>query len=318
MQQDKLDFLSQLPIFASLTRPQLLAVAQICQPFEFKRGNIIAHKGDHVDQLHIVRSGRLEAFDVDENEIATYLKHYEAGDYFEDIWLCAANTHPTTIRAATNGVLYLLQSDDFFDFLEDYPRATLDLSEEAWDELDRGRIVDGASTSRHLALLPGEVIEYETRRTPLLLIFELAVPLLLAVVIPTILVIILRAGIGAGRLWVQIIAALLGSVPLLLFSVYRYLDWANDYLWITTKHLVRREFDLRTFSVQMEKIPINRVQSIRSVKPTILETFLGLGTVHVTTASHEKGLTFDKISNPSEVETVYNKVRSREKMLDAG
>lgn len=316
--QEKLDFLRSLPIFADLTDAQLVDLAQICVPWSYKRGSILAYQGDAVDNLFIVRSGRLETFSVDKNGIATPARHYEPGDYFEDIWLFIEHMQPTTIRAMSDGELYTIHEDAFFFFLEDHPRAILDLSEEAWDELDRSVAQEDADTIRHLSLLPGELIEYQTRRTKLLLFFELTIPLLFMLIVPTAVVIALQSGGILNQLWVQVTAALLLGLPPLLLAIYRYVDWANDFLWMTTKHLVHREFDLRTISVQTEKVPIDRIQSIRVEKPTIIETFLGVGTVRVTTAAQDKGIKFDKISNPGEMEDVYNRIRMRERSLNEG
>ena len=316
--QDKLDFLRSLPIFSDLTDAQLVDLAQICVPWSYKRGSILAYQGDAVDNLFIVRSGRLETFSVDQNGIATPVTHYEPGDYFEDVWLFVEHTQPTTIRAMSDGELYTIHEDAFFFFLEDHPRAILDLSEDAWDELDRSMAQEDTSAVRHLSLLPGELVEYATRRTKLLLFFELTFPLLFMLIVPTAAVFALRNGNTFNQLWVQGLVAFILGVPPLLLALYRYVDWANDYLWMTTKHLVHREFDLRTISVQTEKVPIDRIQSIRVEKPTIIETFLGVGTVRVTTAAQDKGIKFDKISNPGEMEGVYNRIRNRERTLNEG
>ena len=317
--QEKLDFLGSLQIFADLKRDELLELARIAVPYEFERGAIIAHKGDPTEQFYIVWSGRIEAFEIDERNVATRVGVYGSGDCFHDIWLFAPGIHETTLRAATDGVLLTIGEEDFFYFMEEHPNAIIDISEEASDELDHSRM---QALTEHrverIALQPGELIEYESRRTQLLLLVEMLPPMLFALIVPTVVIYMMGNSTVGNRGWLQVLAFVVLGIPPLLLATYRFIDWYNDYLWLTTKHIVHREFDLRTFSTQTIKLPLDNVQSVSVIKPTLLETLLRVGTVEVKTAAQNKGLKFDKISQPQGVEEIYNEIRQRERSLVEG
>jgi uncharacterized membrane protein YdbT with pleckstrin-like domain len=82
---------------------------------------------------------------------------------------------------------------------------------------------------------------------------------------------------------------------ILLFQI---LDWSNDYFVVTNKRVVHREFDLRTFRVDIKTARIDQVQSVEVLKPTFLANMLNFGTVRITTASAFGKIFFDNIDVP--------------------
>lgn len=317
MLQDTLDFLHRLRIFADLREEELYDLAQLCKRYTYRRGAIIAYQRDVADRLYIVRSGRLEAFEVDDAGVVARARRYLPGDYFEDEWLFAPGVHRATVRAAADGELLSIRQADFVNFIDTHPDAVLELSPTAWETVDRmGGGGEVQATINRLSLLPGEIVEFESRRTGLLLVLGMGGPLLAAV---GLLIGYFALRIGVTGLRGQ--AVLLGFLALfeliaMGWALYNYLDWYNDYLVVTNKHLVHKEFNLRTFAGEIQKIPLDQLQSMRVLRPSLLETILGLGTIQVTTASATRGLSFNHIRRPELVEQTVNRVRSRERVLD--
>jgi membrane protein YdbS with pleckstrin-like domain len=99
--------------------------------------------------------------------------------------------------------------------------------------------------------------------------------------------------------------------------VLRLLDWRNDYFVITNKHISHREFDLRSFRTQLNKVPISMVQSVAVEQPSLTANLFDIGSVRITTASNVGTIVFDGIDDPGEVETVLNDLRLRVQALDA-
>ncbi|MCA9974304.1 MAG: PH domain-containing protein, partial [Anaerolineales bacterium] len=97
-----------------------------------------------------------------------------------------------------------------------------------------------------------------------------------------------------------------------------YLDWQNDYFVITNKHLIHREFDLRKFSTNVIKIPIDQIQSVEISKPNLLSNLFNFGTARVTTAAQAGIVYFDNIDAPTMVRDTLNRLSQRVKTLDAG
>lgn len=315
MLQEKIDFLSRLKIFEGLTERELVSLARICDTFKYQKGSVIAYQNDIADRFYIIKSGRLDAFEM-KNGVVAKSRRYMPYDYFDEIWLLERGVHPAMIRGGADGELFTIREDEFFLFLQDYPNAELDMAESTWAEVDRGQAAPPQRQYQKVRLAPGEFIEFESRRTGLLLILLLILPVLATILLPVIGVTVL-VFLGITRLlWVSLTIFVLGIAPF-GWTIYRYFDWANDYLLITNKHLVHNEFNLKTLQGLITKIPLDQVQSVKVLRPNFLETFLGIGTVQVNTASRRQGITFDKIRAPQQIEKTLGKIRQRERQLDA-
>ena len=99
--------------------------------------------------------------------------------------------------------------------------------------------------------------------------------------------------------------------------IFRLLDWRNDYFVITNKHISHREFELRTFRTQLNKIPVSQVQSVTVERPTFSANLFNIGSVRITTASSVGTILFNGIDDPGEIEDVLNKLRRRVQAMDA-
>ncbi|MCP4427435.1 MAG: PH domain-containing protein, partial [Chloroflexi bacterium] len=118
---------------------------------------------------------------------------------------------------------------------------------------------------------------------------------------------------GTTRLVLPLLLTLIFGVWL----IFQLLDWSNDYFVITNKHLAHREFSLRTFRTTVIKIPIDQIQSVAVVRPTLISNLFNFGTARVTTAAQAGAVYFDNIDDPRRVEEVLNRLRQRVRALDA-
>ena len=320
-QDDKVEFLSKLKIFTPLSYEELVGLADVVRAYEFKTGSVIAYQRDIVEHFYMVKEGTVESFVVNESGVVVDSKRYSPGreGYFKDIWLFKEKDHKSTVRAASDGVLYTIDRGDFSRFLDRYPEVELEMPDEVWAELD-DVVMDeeDASFRSTIELLPDEVIEYESRRTGLLLAWYLLPPAILLLLLPVGITFLRVTGLGFALVpWGLLLAAAL-ALPIFLYGLYRYLDWANDHLIITSKQLVHTEFDLGTISGTVLKIPLDQIQSINVETPSFIESILGVGTVRVGTASQAQGLMFDNIGTPKDVEETLTRIRNRAKELDDG
>lgn len=325
---EKVEFLAQLPIFTNLEEEQIRALAAISQEYEFDANAVIAYQRDVANSLYIVRNGRLYAQQVDENNIVRGSRQYFAGDYFEDVWLFAPFTHPNTISAAQDGRLLIINGRDFLTFLTQYPDTLAllapetdsdghllsGLSEPAFAEALK---IEGRADSKSSAvgLLPDELVEYQARRSIWFLLVRLFWPLVGLLLAPTITYALV------SRVLSPTIAATLGVLITLFFLIwagFRLLDWSNDYFVITNKHLIHREFDLRSFRITVNKIPIKQVQSVEILKPTLIANLFKIGSAKVTTAAQKGVIHFDNIDDPILVEQTLNRLTLRVRTLNAG
>ncbi|MCA9990757.1 MAG: PH domain-containing protein [Anaerolineales bacterium] len=329
----KAEFLGSLKIFKELHPDELRALAEICPEYEFDTGASIAYQRDVANSLYIVRSGRLFASTVDERGIVRESKPYTPGEYFDDRWLFTPMAHKATVRATEPGrviiidgptfVRFLANNRDIVDALEPYQNEKGEqtgLSEEAWETLVKSEVAASEGEFRAAGLMPDELVEYWTRRSRWVLWFNIFFRVLLLL------------------LWVGIYSFLAARYPLLatnvgtlllfiipglllgFFILYSFLDWRNDYLLITNKQVLHYEFslNLRSFGTNIQKLPIDRIQSVTIEQPNFISNLLNLGTVRITTASQSSTIVFDFVNTPLEVKNALDRISRRVKELDAG
>jgi uncharacterized membrane protein YdbT with pleckstrin-like domain len=323
-----IDFLEQLPLFENLDDDQLEELADICQEYEFDEGAVIAYQRDVADSLYIVRNGRLYTQRLDKDGVVRESRQYFPGDYFKEIWLFHPDTHDATVTAASDGQLIIINGQDFLKFLianpdvlpnlepEDDSDEGSGLSHEAWEEAQKVR---GRSDRKSSAvnLLPDELVEYQARRSGWYLLVKLFWPMLGLLLFPSLLYMLLAGWGGLGNTFTIIIVGFVALI-FLVIVLFRLLDWTNDYFVITNKHLIHHEFDLRSFRITINKIPIKQVQSVEILKPTLIANLFKIGSARVTTAAQKGIILFDNIDDPRLVEETLNLLTSRVRALDEG
>ena len=328
----KVDFLAQLPIFEKLYEEELEVLARISQEYTFDDGAMIAYQRDVADSLYIVRSGRLFAYTVDERGVARGTRQYLTGDYFKDVWLFVPATHDATVKGSGSGRIIVIQSSDFLQFLNENPgvleglQPELDangevvrgLSLEAWEEAQKSRLrADRQSAA--INLLPDELVEYQARRSYWYLFIKIIGPVVGMVLLPLLAFSYLNNQVAGSVAYnARFITALILMFIFALIAAFQYLDWSNDYFVITNKHLAHREFSLRSFSTNVNKIPIDQIQSVEVERPNLLANLFNFGTARITTASQLGTVYFDNIDNPGRVQEIINELRQRVRTLDAG
>lgn len=332
----KKEFLGQLAIFKNLKEEELEALAQIATEYEFDKGAVLAYQRDVADKFYIVREGRLFAKTVDERGIVRDSRSYFAGDSFKDVWLFTPQAHDATIKAVTDGRVLIIEQDDFQEFLHDFPDAledlapqlnasdqpTAGLSEEAWAEARKSQTApETEKFSEATGLMPGELLEYVSRRTPWLVVLRLVPPVALLFLFLLLFFLTFRPGFPLLQ---GLLSTLLVPAMIVIFFgaiiLYAYVDWANDYFVITNRHVMHYEFNLslRHFGSQVTKTPVDQIQSVEVEKPNLLANLLDVGTARITTAAATGIIRFDYIDDPGRVRDTLDQIRQRVRELDAG
>jgi uncharacterized membrane protein YdbT with pleckstrin-like domain len=325
----KREFLAKLPLFKNLDPPALDALSSISREFEFDKGAVLAYQRDVADKLYIVRRGRLFARTVDERGIARDTQGYSEGARIKDMWLFLRQAHDATITATEAGRVVIIERADFLNFLRHYPDALDDLEPvydeageqqaglepAAWEEALKFRVGDDYPSDQ-----PGTLLEYWSRRSRWLLILREA-PLFLSYVVTILLFFWLRSNVPllTMRMPSTVIPTFL---TLFFFSLmfFYWLDWRNDYFYITDSHIIHSEFHLTPGSIgRMEQTtPIDQVQSVEIEKPNLISNLLNIGAVRITTAAQSGVLYFDYLDDPIVVRDTISRLRQLVRELDAG
>jgi uncharacterized membrane protein YdbT with pleckstrin-like domain len=321
----RLDFLQKLNVFSELTEDEIIDLARVAKEYEFDDGAVIAYQRDVANSMYIVREGRLYARRVDQSGVVRESRSYTAGDHLGEEWLFAPSIHPATIKGQGSGRIIIIDGPDFLSFLSTHLDA-LDALEPYYDEFT-GELITGLPAAAWeeaekyrernvpgrtlINLLPDEIIEYKTRRSIKWLSLTEILPIFgLLIVIPFINFI---WPVVEGTFFQFLAVPIIGLVILAIvsFSLLEVLNWYVDYLVITNKHLVLREFQLTRLHLKTSQVPIYQVQSVQTLKPDFLSNLLGVGTVRITTASPVGTIYFDRIDNPIQVEETINRLTMR-------
>lgn len=328
---DTYDFLAKLPLFDRLTEKEVESIVAISREYSFDDGSIIAYQRDVADSFYLVKNGRLYAEQVGKDGVVRASKAYKKGDFFEETWLFEQATHTHTIRGTENGRLLIISQKDFLTFLKDNPdvlngleplkengKIVAGLSDEAW-EMAKRTSVKADRQSKSAELLPDELVEFFTRRSKWYLLVQMILPtigIIFGLALAGILLTInITSGLFAFLSWLIPALVLIISISFILF---RLVDWQNDYFIITNKHLTHKEFELTKLRGRINKIPIDQIQSISTLKPSFLANLFNYGTARITTASQTGSIYFDNIDHPERVTATLERLQKRSENLTAG
>ena len=318
----KREFLAKHPLFHELYEDELDALAEITEERDYAEGSVVAYQRDVADSLYLVRSGHLLALSVNQiGEVITEdRKHYMAGQFFNDSWLFTPDIHPATVKAVRPSRVLIIKGEPFLKFIEKNQISLeyLALTEKAQTEARRSRLALPKRQYAPLKLQPDELVEWQARRSPYILLLRGVLPGFLILIIPLVLYYLLTTFVLAASpvltVGIALIPALIGAV----IMGFHILDWSNDYFLISNRYLIHSEFDLRSFSAKVDKVPIDRVQSVEIEKPTFLMNLFDVGSARITTGAQNQSIRFDFIDNPQEVQDTLNRMQLRSKALDFG
>jgi uncharacterized membrane protein YdbT with pleckstrin-like domain len=165
-------------------------------------------------------------------------------------------------------------------------------------------------------LLPDERIFYHAQRSWKIASLRIGIGLFLAFIL-FIAVFLLLSFSGLNQLYSLLIGFAAALIPLLNTWVY-WLDWRNAFFLVTSNQLIRSDKKLLQFNSALEKIDINKVQSISIEKSNFLQKWFNVGTAQITTAAQGSVLYFDYVDNPEEVEQAIQTVLQSYSLLAKG
>jgi len=329
---DNYDFLAKLPLFDRSTDEEVELIAGISREYSFQDGSVIAYQRDVADSFYLVKSGRLYAQQLDKSGAVLRTETYEAGDYFDEKWLFEQESHPCTIYGKKDGRLLIITQKDFLNFLKNNPDAlnglipfpdengelVAGLSTEAWEMAVRTS-VKADKASKSVELMADELVEFYTRRSRWYLLVKMIFPIIGIFFALALAAVLFGRSVFDGNM-AFVNAALPAFVFVIpaVFGTFFILDWRNDYFVITNKHVSHHEFELTKLRSRVNKIPIDKIQSISTVKPTFFANLFNYGTARITTSSQTGNVYFDSIDNPERVTVTLERLQKQSSALTAG
>ena len=107
------EFLTSVPIFASLNREQLQSLPGKLQPRRYQRGEVIFHEDDPADRMHIIVEGRVKISIASEDGRERDIALFQSGDCFGEMPLLDGSNRSATATAVDAAETMVLFRQDF-------------------------------------------------------------------------------------------------------------------------------------------------------------------------------------------------------------
>ncbi len=268
----RVEFLRKLHLLRGLSDMELLSVAEAMDELTFTEAKTVFEQGSRSHTLYFIFAGRVTVTQRIKNQ-ERKLANLVRGDYFGEGSLLTNSPHTATILADKGTVLLTLSRNRFEELLRNISGLKLNF--------------DVIMASRALArevnfswLAEDEVIYFLARKHRLLLYGTLILPIFL-LLFPIIL-------IALAYLYSSLLFALLGGFSLvsdLIWGLWRYVDWTNDYYIVTNQRAVWIEKVIGLYDSRREA-PMGTILSINTETEQWGRIF-GYGTVVVRTFTGE-------------------------------
>jgi hypothetical protein len=240
-------------------------------------GELVISQGDRRDYFFIILEGEVEVVRKVGN-VESRIDVLISGDFFGEEALMTRQPRAASVRTIVPCVLLRLKEDQFSALLKEYPQIETSLM----------RIVESHRFTREHKfdwLGKDEVIYQARRKHEAYLAFALIGPALLMIVALVISLIGIATGsISTLSIGIYLVAGLF-FLASLVWGVWNYIDWGNDYYIVTDQRVVWIEVVIWLYESLVEA-PLTAILSV-DVKTSFWGRQFGFGNVVVRTFTGE-------------------------------
>ncbi len=282
--ENRVALLKRVLIFNELEDEELASVAERLKTEHFPAGEVIFQQEDLADRMYILNRGEVYvARDVDGGSETT-LTVLSKGDSFGTDALYKKRPRLATVGAHRDSHLFYLDTADFQWLRDSFPQIDPYL-------LAFSKTHDAVRRLNLSWLGEGETISLIARRHPIRMIGEI---LITALVVFFVLTLVLGANtlLSPERTITFIALGLCGFVTLIGFviGIWSFLDWRNDYFFITNARVVWRERILLR-SASRQEIPLRTIQSLDIQTSSVVARMIHVGDLIIKTFNSQMMLT---------------------------
>jgi uncharacterized membrane protein YdbT with pleckstrin-like domain len=268
----QVNVLAQQYIFHGLDEVQLALVASKFQREKFESNAIVVNEGDPGEDFFIIFDGEVRVVkSTPTGEVDWGI--LQASDYFGEEALLFDRPRAATIITRRPTVLLRLGREQFFELLDQFPSIRRNLS--------------ATAESRYIAhkenfdwLADDEVIYLITRKHEFFLYTSLILPILIGVISIPIAVF----GISGPTPFLHsfgLFLGLFGIVAAILWGLWNWIDWGNDYYIVTNQRVLWLERVVGLYNSRREA-PLNTILAVNVVSSQLGRIF-GYGNIDVRT-----------------------------------
>ncbi|MGD8731541.1 MAG: cyclic nucleotide-binding domain-containing protein [Anaerolineales bacterium] len=296
------DILARVPILRELDLDTRLQLAQSLPQESYNPGDAIIKQGERPDSMAILLRGEVEILKLDEQGQQQKRGALGVSDLLGVREMVYRQPRTHTIKATTPVEILRWERKTLTAFMKEHASVLSSLQFLAQSQ-------ELASRLKFDWLRDDEVVHALTRKHSFILYQMLTVPALL---VSAALVVIFFGGIGTGSTlsWVGAGLGLAG----LLFGLWQWIDWRNDYYLVTNRRAVWLEKIVGIYDSRREA-PLHTVLSV-TVNTDVTGRMFGFGDVVIRTYTGK--ITFHNAAHPpllaAMIEENWRRMRAR---LDA-
>ena len=264
--------LRSIALFQELDDDQLANLVQELAEFHIPSGELLYKEGDRADNLYIVFTGEFHSFNEFSKGEETFSK-LSAGDVFGGRALLNGTGRVFTIRAHQDSYLLYLPKKYFFNLISDFPEIASKINQR--DEAKEIKTEIDFDWLRE-----GETIHHLMRKHSAYLWIRFSRPILSAIFgFLSINLSITHSDAQAQLRWLTLGGALIFIS--IVWSLWEYFDWRNDFYVITNIRVVWLEHVLLR-STSRKEAPLSTIQQV-NVHTSLMGRILHFGDVIVRT-----------------------------------
>jgi hypothetical protein len=281
----RVEFIRKIHLFRGLKDEELNSIAEMMDEETFPAGSQVIRQGTEGNRFYIIYSGKVSVTRRDgsrQREVARLVE----GDYFGEGALLTNRLRSATVGTEEETLLLSFSRDEFKELVKVVPN----LRNKFEVSIASHRLERRANFNW---LEDGEVIYFVNRRHPVELWRSLAGPVL-SLIVPGFLLILYSLTLSKIPLYLGL--GLL--VAILLWILWRAIDWTNDYYIVTNRRVIWLEKIIGLYDSRQEA-PLTAVLSVNT-ETDVTGRMLGFGDVVIRTFVGK--ITFMNVGSPAEVE----------------
>jgi uncharacterized membrane protein YdbT with pleckstrin-like domain len=93
------------------------------------------------------------------------------------------------------------------------------------------------------------------------------------------------------------------AIIILVWFIWRFEDWRNDTFQVTDRYVIDIDRQPFGFGESRKQAELGNVQNVNADRPGFLATVFNFGNVHIETAGSTANITFERVVNPSRVQS---------------
>jgi len=290
-------FLHRIHLFHGLKDEDVTAIAEKLEERIYEEGDAIFSQGSQADQFFIIYQGKVRITQTLRNDQKKELASLVGGDYFGEEALFVGRKRSATITAADKTFIFSLTRSEFNQLIKRFPRmkAAFEVS------IESRRL----ARRRQFKWLRGDEVVYFLARKHYILLFDaLAPPLILGLFAAAVM-----AWSVLVHSWIAGIAGSLTLFFMVLWAIWRGIDWGNDYYIVTNQRVVWLEKVVGIYDSRMES-PLTTILSV-GVETDFTGRMLDYGNVVVRTFVGK--IPFNHVAHPNQAANMIEELWGRSK-----